>query len=181
MVRRIERHARLCAQPVRAEEERVEAPPVPIEPVRRPGRPVAHVLGGIVQLPGRLAVVRQGPLQGAQEQLIVLGAVVRLLHAPVTVLPLLRPGEMIADAIACLLQKAQNVFVRTGAQQRLPAGGVGALIMDIGRWLVRVAVDGFVCPPAQIIQEALAGVGQVVGGLDPAPVHGYPCSAILNV
>ena len=37
MVRRIERHARLCAQPVRAEEERVKAPPVPVEPVRRPG------------------------------------------------------------------------------------------------------------------------------------------------
>ena len=139
------------------------------------------MLGGVVQLPGRFAVVRQGPLQGAQEELVVFGAVVRLLHAPVPVPPLLRTGEMIADAVAFLLQKAQNAFVRSGAQQRLPAGGVGALIMDIGRRRVRVAVDGFVCPPAQRLQEALAGVGQVVGGLDPAPVHSYPCSVILNV
>ena len=111
----------------------------------------------------------------------MLRAVVRLLHAPVPMPPLLRLGEMIAHAIACLLQKAQNAFVRTGAQQRLPTGGVGALIMDIGGRLVRVAIDGFVCPPAHVIQEALAGVGQVVGGLDLTPVHGYPCSSILNV
>ena len=171
MVRRIERHARLRAQPVGAEEERVEAPPVPIEPVRRRVRPVAHVLGGVVQLPGRLAVVRQDPLQGAQEELIVLGAVVRLLHAPVAVPPLLRPVEMIANAIAFLLQEAQDAFVRTGVQQRLPTGGVGALIVDVGGRLVRVAVDGLVCPPAHVIEEALAGVGQVVGGFDLTPVH----------
>ena len=88
---------------------------------------------------------------------------------------------MIANAIAFLLQEAQDAFVRTGVQQRLPAGGVGALIVDIGGRRVRVAVDGLVCPPAQIIEKALAGVGQVVGGFDLAPVHGYPCSSILNV
>ena len=111
----------------------------------------------------------------------MLRAVVRLLHAPVTMPPLLRLGEMIAHTIARLLQKAHNAFVRPGAQQWLPTGGVGALIMDIGGRLIRVAVDGFVCPPAHIIQEALAGVGQVVRGFDLTPVHCYSCSSILNV
>ena len=101
----------------------------------------------------------------------MLRAVVRLLHAPVAMPPLPRLCEMIANAVACLLQKGHNAFVRIGAQQWLPTGGVGALVMHIGRRLVRVAVDGGVCPPAQIIHETLARVVQVVGGFNSTTVH----------
>jgi len=139
------------------------------------------VLGHVVQLPRRLPVLRQDPLQRPQEQLIVLRAVVRLLHTPVAVAPLLRSGEMVANVVAFLLQKAEDAFIGAGVQQRLPAGRVGALVMHIGGRLFCVALDGFVRPPAQIIQESPARVRQVVRRFDASTVHRYESSSILKV
>ncbi len=88
---------------------------------------------------------------------------------------------MVANAVAFLLQEVEDAFVGAGVQQRLPAGRVGALVMHIGGRLFRVALDGVVRPPAQIIQETLARVRRVVRGFDSTAVHCYESSSILKV
>ncbi len=93
----------------------------------------------------------------------MLRAMVRLLHGPVAVSPLSLGQVMIADFVPQGFHKGQGFFIARSLDVRFPAGGVGPLVMDVGRRRTGIGGDTVADPLADVVQKALAGFSQVAG------------------